>query len=137
MNPRFSGSLQKRPLHSLCRDIYLVELGGFVELGMAALEVLGALANLPRRFVKVDCSPNWTSWCASTGKAPRFSRTRPPFVRIAALHKLERYNEAWGHAARANRAVFSTMRDDLRRSRERENAILGWLRATPIRRSKD
>ena len=56
----------------------LNRLEGFVERGMAALEVLGALANLPRRFVKVDCSPNWTSWCASTGKAPRFSRTRPP-----------------------------------------------------------
>jgi tetratricopeptide (TPR) repeat protein len=121
----FEGLLQ-RGLH---------RLEGFVERGMAPLEVLGALANLPSTFVKIDVLSELDNLVREHGHGTATFENTAAFVRAAALDKLGRHKEAWGHALPANRAMFSTLRDELRRSRERENAVLGWLRANPIRPS--
>jgi tetratricopeptide (TPR) repeat protein len=108
-------------------------LEGLAERGMVPLEVLSALANLPRRFVSVDVLSELDKLVREHGQATVDFETTAAFVRVAALDKAGRYPEAWNHALTANRAIFSSVGGDLRRARERENTTLGSLRANPIR----
>ena len=58
-------------------------------------------------------------------------------MRVAALDKAGRHADAWKYAVPANRAIFSTMREDLSLASERERTVLAWLRAISIRQARE
>jgi Flp pilus assembly protein TadD len=111
----------------------LERLEGFATGGMAPLDVLSALAHLPSNFVKVDVLSELDKIIRDHGPGTADFEAMAAFVRVAALDKAGRYPEAWERALAANRAIFSTVGNELRRARERETAVLDSWRANPIR----
>jgi tetratricopeptide (TPR) repeat protein len=110
----------------------LERLEGRVERGMAPLDVLNALANLSRKLVGVDVLSELDKLMRAHGQRTANFETTAAFVRVAALDKAGRYAEAWKHAVPANRAIFSSIANDLRRARDRESSMLNSLRANQI-----
>jgi hypothetical protein len=80
-------------------------LEALAEPGMAPLEVLGALANLPATFVKIDVLSELDKLVRRHGqRTAEFANTAA--VRVAALDKVRHHEEAWGHAVAAKRVCF-------------------------------
>jgi Flp pilus assembly protein TadD len=111
----------------------LERLEGLAEAGMAQLDVLNGLAHLPSKFVKLDVLSVLDGLVRQRGQGTADFEITASFVRVAALDKTGRYPEAWKYALTANRAIFSKIGNHLRRARERENTMLNFLRANPIR----
>jgi tetratricopeptide (TPR) repeat protein len=110
----------------------LEQLEGFAEQGMASLEVLCALANLPRKLVNIDVLSELDRLVRHYGKGAAEFENLTAFVRVAALDKAGRYAESWQEALGANRWMRATIQNDLRHFRQRQEAMLGALRANSM-----
>jgi tetratricopeptide (TPR) repeat protein len=111
----------------------LDQLEDFVEQGMASLELLGVLANLPRKLVNIDVLSELDRLRRHYGRDAAEFENLAAFVRVAALDRAGRYAESWQHALSANGAIVPAIQNELRQTRQRQEAMLAALRANPVR----
>jgi tetratricopeptide (TPR) repeat protein len=106
---------------------------GLVKRGKASLEVLSALASLPRALVSVDLPSEIGKLAPGRGDDPAEFDNAVAFLRVAVLDRADRHAEAWQQALAANRVKHEATREDLRHARDREAVVLAWLRGHAIR----
>ena len=101
---------------------------GLVKRGVRSLALITALADLPPAFVSMDV----LSVLESTTPAQHENKSEfehsIAMIKVAALDRSGRPNEAWQHLVATNRSIYLTRQNDVRDARETQQRSLARVK---------